>query len=92
MPGSGRIRGTPGGGSRFALDERMLLEGTCAEGHDLVCVLQDGHLSGVQSNGKLLDRCPICGGKPYLALESGTLAVAAPSGIVPPVIVPRRHG
>ena len=70
----------------------MLLEGTCAEGHDSACVLEDGRLSGVECDGELRETCPICGGKPYLALESGTVAVAAPSSIAPPVIVPRRHG
>jgi hypothetical protein len=71
----------------------MLLEGICTEGHEIVCVLQGGRLSGVLSGGKLRETCPVCGGKPYLALESGTVAVATQIPILsPPLIVPRRHG
>jgi len=51
----------------------MLVEGACVGGHELVCVIQDGRVSGVLVRGSLRDACPTCGGKAYVNLESGTL-------------------
>jgi hypothetical protein len=49
----------------------MLVEGACAEGHELVCVIQGARISGVLVRGSLRGACPICGGKPYVVHESG---------------------
>jgi hypothetical protein len=62
----------------------MLVEGACAEGHDLVCVIQRAHVSGVLVRGTLRDACPVCGGKPYVILESATLPSSAKIPSEPP--------
>jgi len=49
----------------------MLVEGACAEGHELVCVIQGARVTGVLVRGTLRAACPTCGGKPYLTVESG---------------------
>jgi hypothetical protein len=66
----------------------MLVEGACVEGHDLVCVIQQGRVSGVLCRGALRETCPTCGGKVYVQLESGTVAVTAklPSDRPPPAL------
>jgi hypothetical protein len=64
-------------GAYLAQRKDMLLEGTCEGGHELVCVMEYGRLSGVSTDGELTENCPICGGKPYLLYESGTVAVAS---------------
>jgi hypothetical protein len=51
----------------------MLAEGACADGHNLVCVIQHGKVSGVLVRGTLRNACPVCGGKPYVVHESATL-------------------
>jgi hypothetical protein len=52
----------------------MLVDGVCADGHELVCVVQEGNVSGVMVRGSLRAACPRCGGKPYVVLESGVHA------------------
>ncbi|MGD0526124.1 MAG: hypothetical protein ABSE49_13315 [Polyangiaceae bacterium] len=64
----------------------MLVEGVCVDGHELVCVIQHGRVSGVLSRGALRDACPVCGGTAYVTTESGTVPVSSkiPSERPPP--------
>jgi hypothetical protein len=51
----------------------MLVEGTCANGHELVCVVHDGRVTGVRAHGRTRDVCPECGARPYVVMESGII-------------------
>jgi hypothetical protein len=63
----------------------MIVEGVCAEGHELLCVVQNGHLTGVfVHGGSMRGTCPVCGAKPYLAVESGMHPASTKIASTPP--------
>jgi hypothetical protein len=66
----------------------MIVEGVCAEGHELLCVVTNGRLSGVLVRGSLRGACPVCGGKPYLTVESGTHPTSTKIPSEPPQALP----
>jgi hypothetical protein len=70
----------------------MLVEGACAEGHELVCVIQGARVSGVLVRGTLRDACPTCGGKPYVTLESGLHPASTKIPSEPPAALEKPSG
>jgi len=53
----------------------MLVEGTCDNGHALVCALHGGRITGAFAHGALRDKCPVCGGPLQKHVESAVLPV-----------------
>ena len=68
----------------------MLVEGMCANGHKFMCLEHKGHIAGVESDGRLRDTCPECGGKPYLVSKSGVIPAASKLPSVPPIAYERE--
>lgn len=58
----------------------MLVEGTCSNGHELVCSVRDGRLRGTVVRGSLRATCPKCGAEIIVEVdESSTLTLALPA-------------
>jgi hypothetical protein len=60
--------------------EVMLVEGTCANGHELVCTVREGRLRGTVVRGALRVTCPRCGAEILVAIDDASvLTLGAPS-------------
>ena len=57
----------------------MLVEGSCTNGHELVCSVREGRLRGVYVKSVLRVTCPRCGADIVVDLEGNPLTIALPS-------------
>jgi hypothetical protein len=53
----------------------MLVQGTCKNGHDLVCSVREGKLRGAVVRGALRYTCPNCGADVFVPTDQGAITI-----------------
>jgi hypothetical protein len=53
----------------------MLVQGTCKNGHDLVCSVREGKLRGAVVRGALRCTCPNCGTDVFVPTDQGVIVM-----------------